>query len=542
MSWGNRACVSCAAAFLVPVLGVTASATAKLPPISGKLSKPGYTVIALAANGQARSVAATRGKFRLRSSAKTMTLQLRAPDGVYGGPIVVGTQKKGKQALLGVKAGAKLGKVELRAGKGYAKLKRELAKKWLDVKLAATAKKGAPIGAGNFGLVRVKKLKGPGSDPDLDGIPNSLDIDDDGDLILDKYDSSTATPVSRVSLRSASPSASRPPFFSLTTQLWMAGPEAVNVNAGSSDQQIAEAQPDKTTVGVLWGGVDPGSAQLNCGALIYCSAGGTGRYMPIGGIQFGDSPPFPACCDPDGNGFGSMIDTQPSQAASDFHGMNLWAGATADQLSAGDVLIERATVDGAPVELAQSMGFIFSTWPVLAAYDDGQGDSGTFSYPQANRLVPVRAGPSGDVVVRLIFWRPQRRRIAGEPGEGEWMDVGHLDYTATAVNFPGTPAPCPLSSYSNIDPNLNLTPQTPSNTIPSSADSYLEDLQGDQPSSPANTFSYTLNFTNCLASHGLSMSTTQATNFAFTAYAVPTLSPTPSLSTAAFGLNFQLQP
>ena len=36
-----------------------------------------------------------------------MTLQLRAKDGSYAGPIVVG--RKGKRAIVGIKAGAKLG-------------------------------------------------------------------------------------------------------------------------------------------------------------------------------------------------------------------------------------------------------------------------------------------------------------------------------------------------------------------------------------------------------------------------------------------------
>jgi hypothetical protein len=326
----------------------------------------------------------------------------------------------------------------------------------------------------------------------------------------------------------------------------MAGTQAVNVNAGSTDQQIAEAQPSHTSIGVLWGGVDPGSAHLNCGALTYCSMNGTGRYMPVGGTPIEASPPFPACCNPDQHGFGALTDSEPSQAAIDFHGMNLWAGATSDQLSARDVLIEQATVNGAPVELAQSMGFIFSTWSVLAAYDDGQGDIGTLSYPSSypnlNNLIPVRAGANGDVVVRLTFFRPQRRRISGEPGEGEWMDVGNLAYTATAVNFPGIPAPCPLNSYSGIDPNMVLTPQTPNSTVPTPNDSYLMDLQGDQPSNPANTFSYTLNLTSCLASSGLSMAPGQGMNFAFTAYAVPSPSPNPSLSTAAFSVNFMLKP
>ncbi len=163
----NRVWALPVGAFLALVLAVPASATARPKPITGKLSKPGYTVIALGIDGRATSVVAKHGNFKLRPPAKTVTLQLRAPDGVYAGPIVVGQDKQGKRALLGVKAGAKLGKVKVKGGKGYAKPKKKLAKEWLDMKLTATAKKGVPIGAGNFGLVRVKKLKGPGRAPAL---------------------------------------------------------------------------------------------------------------------------------------------------------------------------------------------------------------------------------------------------------------------------------------------------------------------------------------------------------------------------------------
>ena len=54
---------------------------AKPKPITGKLSRPGYTVLALAANGKATSVVATHGKFHLKPPAKVVTLQLRAADG-----------------------------------------------------------------------------------------------------------------------------------------------------------------------------------------------------------------------------------------------------------------------------------------------------------------------------------------------------------------------------------------------------------------------------------------------------------------------------
>jgi len=535
MGGGNRICALSVAAFLVLLLSAPASAPAKgSKPITGKLSKPGYTVIALGANGRATSVHVKKQRFKLRPPAERVTLHLRTADGTYGGPVVVGRVERGKVAILGVEAGAKLGRVELKVRKGYAKVKRKRAERWIDATREARAKQGIPIGAGKLGLVRSKRIKGgaPG-DSDLDGVPDTLDIDDDGDLILDGYDPSTKARASGVALQSA-----RTAFFNVNTTLSPIATGGVNINGGSSDQQIAAAQQEREWIGLLWGGVDPGSAEVDCGTLVYCSAGGTGRYLATGVTPFADALPFPACCDPDGDGRGSLLDTQPSAAASDFHGMLLYVGAPAGQIGAGDVLIERATSGGTPVELVSTMGFVFSTYPVLAAYDDGQGDSETFSYPNANAPLPVRAGPSGDVVVKLTFWRPQRRRIEGEQGKSEWMDVGHLDYTASArPRFSPIPSHCPLSSYSDIDPNLTAQPSGDP-LPPGFEETHLEDLKDDQPSSPVNTFTYTLNLTACLASNGLSLSTTEPMNIEFQAWA----NSPPSLSSASLGLQFQLQP
>ena len=235
----------------------------KLAPITGKLSKPGYTVMAVAANGRVRSVK-SKPKFKLRPPAKEVTLHLRAPNGVYAGPIVVGGSKNGKQAFVGVKDGAKLGQVKLKGGKGYAKLKKPLAKKWLDSNHAARAKKGVPIGAGNVGLVRVKKLSGPKADPDLDGVPNVLDIDDDGDLILDAYDRSSVASASGAGISQAAP----PPgatwpggtHIQLATSLSpLTSLGQVNVDGGSTDEQIAALQQSAGALYVLSIGLDPGS-------------------------------------------------------------------------------------------------------------------------------------------------------------------------------------------------------------------------------------------------------------------------------------------
>ena len=139
------------------ILALPTAASAKKGKITGKLSKGGYTVIALAADGQAKTKRAPKGKFKLKPPAKKVTLHLRAPDGTYAGPIVVGTKKKGKRVIEGVyaKRNVKLRKVKVKAAKGYAKAK--VRKKARDKKREAFAKKGVPIGAGNFGRVRVKK-------------------------------------------------------------------------------------------------------------------------------------------------------------------------------------------------------------------------------------------------------------------------------------------------------------------------------------------------------------------------------------------------
>ena len=323
------------AALLTPTIGATSPGAIaakkgkkRLKPITGKLSKRDYTVIALAENGKAATVQVKGHRFRLRPPAPQVTLHLRAPDGTYAGPVVLGrasggngkasaTGKKGKRArgsvVVGVEAGANLGKIGVHPGKGYAKVRKQ-PRKFVDAELVARAtKKGVPIGNGlNVGLVR-SKAKGHGSDPDLDGVPNSLDIDDDGDLILDSYDTPGQARGSRDATRSLdSPSAT--PFMDAFTSLFAGGADAVNVNGGSSDQQIDASVQNHAQLGILWGGVDPGSAELNCGALIYCRSGGTGRYAPIGSTPIADTQPFPACCDPDHDGFGSLPEhTQPSR-------------------------------------------------------------------------------------------------------------------------------------------------------------------------------------------------------------------------------------
>ena len=105
MSSRDRVRLCCAVVALTAIAPGSAAARWS---ITGTLAKPGYTVLAVTANGKATAVRLNGRRFRVRPPAARVTLHLRARGGVYAGPIVVGQERKGKRALVGVKAGASL--------------------------------------------------------------------------------------------------------------------------------------------------------------------------------------------------------------------------------------------------------------------------------------------------------------------------------------------------------------------------------------------------------------------------------------------------
>jgi hypothetical protein len=478
----------------VALLAGSAPSAAAPKRITGKLSKPGYTVIALAADGKAKAVRATKGKFRLRPPAELVTLHLRKPNGIYAGPIVVGHKRKGRRAIVGVKAGARLGGIKVR--RGYAKVSKRRREEWIDASRLARARKAIPIGARVFGQVRSRP---PGSpipgDRDFDGIPDPLDIDDDGDLILDDVDRSTAAQAAQTDPPPPPPPLSVLPYLALGLQ------QTANANHPALAAQIDRALSGSGAL--ILGVANPfgGSAELDCAGdpaavpprpgLVYCSRGGTGRlYTPA-------RPSFPQCCDGDNDGFGTVPP---------FSGLpQLVHGARSDQIKTGDVLIGRFNdAGGAEVgAFSQLLPYVFATTPALVAYHDSAVPPNqlTLSYPYAPGAVPefpVDAGPNGDVVVTLTLWRPQRRRIANDPkpkaGESaQWTDIGGLNYTA------GLGAgECPRSALSETDPNLIVSGNPALGAAPG-----LTDSRSDQPANPNETLTFTLNITQCLESQGI---------------------------------------
>lgn len=477
-----------------------------LPAITGQLSKRNYKLIAVAATGRATSVRVRAKKFSLRPSAQRVTLHLRAPNGRYAGPVVI--ERDGNRAVLGVRAGADIGKVTIR--KGHATIS-HLALKWQDPKRTARATKGVPIGAGNMGLVRSKVIRSaPAGDPDRDGIPNPLDVDDNGNLILDGYDH-------RPRLRNATADRQAASFLDgtnlqLTTLFSWTPIGTVNANGGTTDEELAQAQRIGSMLAIAWDGLDAGSGELDCTGLSYCASGGTGVWRET------DTPPdptdpragrpaYPDCCDADNDGMGSL-----NSAGGVWDNMMfLLTGASTDEIRGEDVLIARGAENGQPVQYPASVGFVFASVPAIASYDDGQGHSRTMTYPRPEQCrpqsiygqnrpnnylcePPVRANGAGDVVLDLTVWRPQRPRLPQEAGTGKWMDVGHLAYGIRLPVGAGGGGYCPASTFEALDPALTVLGSAV-NPVPAGA--VLMDGAGDQVSSVGNTMRMKLNVSEC---------------------------------------------
>ena len=214
--------------------------------------------------------------------------------------------------------------------------------------------------------------------------------------------------------------------------------------------------------------------ELDCGdpdtGLIYCRRNGsTGTItsvsiVPRPGGRPGD--PFPECCDPDEDGFGSLVWAVIPGDGTDAHAVTLRHGATGDQIGAGDLLIARTERDGVNQAFIGTLAHLFETVPALASYTDEAGNTTTMSYPVAPGASGTRENPFAptdgpdadtDVEVTLTFWRPQREALPDEPGR--WIDVGHNVYIADGrgpledpSSFQG--GSCPASAYSETDPNL----------------------------------------------------------------------------------------
>ena len=417
-----------------------------------------------------------------------------------------------------MKSGAKLGPIKVR--NGYAQTTRALSAKFINKSVRSQAKRAVPIGVGVFGRVKStkKSTSGAGRDADLDGIPGAFDVDDNGNLVLDNFEKTSAAKSSGLSGLDVLPPPGPPvpgqpaqgqpapgqpapgqpapggniaSSFKIFSNLKLDMQQSLNANAGSvTDAQIDAAMSSAASLAIQ---VGAGSeVELDCGGLTYCAAGGTGTTIE-------GNKPFPGCCDTDGDGFGTIT----AGTTGDFQ---LHPGANAAAIGSGDSFIEHVTSGGTESQLPGMLNYIFSTTPALKTWSTTAG-SGTPAYPVGPNEVgtqnnPIPVASSGDAIATLTYWRPQRKAIEGS-GEGSgWVDIGRLRYTADVPNAPAVngqsasipskgPGNCAASTYTTADPHLTLVGASP------------QDIADDSPADPANTLTFAVNLTQCLAASGI---------------------------------------
>ena len=501
--------------FFACSLAVLANAptSAARKPITGKLSKPNYTVIALAPDGKAGVKRVAQKRFKVRPPVATVTLQLRSPKGTYAGPVVVG--RAGKRVILGVRPGARLGKITVR--RGYAKVRKRLGDEWVEAGIDARAKRGVPIGARHFGRVRSRHARNRGfGDRDLDGVPDVLDVDDDGDLILDRNDLKTP--------QRARTSQGAGEYFGFFSRLTLELSGTANANAGSLTTEQVDAALSShgdLLLNVLNSDPLPNSPELDCGGaiqqpprpigLVYCrphSAGGIGtihRYPP-----FNDEVAFPDCCDLDGDGLGKL--TAESGGPPGARALTLHHHATTSEIGTGDVMVQTTVVNGVTTSYLASLQYVLATVPAMVRYDEeGPGGVTEIPYPFPGPVngiggpgtrgngAPVSDGPDGDddVELTVTFWRPQRKAVPEWGESGTWIDIGGLNYQVQVEESGRT---CPQAAFVENDPELAAI--SPSSDAPPG----LSDLAPDRRADAGNTFTYTLNLTQCLETNGFSFS------------------------------------
>jgi hypothetical protein len=198
---------------------------------------------------------------------------------------------------------------------------------------------------------------------------------------------------------------------------------------------------------------------------------------------------------------------------------NLDPRASTADIGSGDVITEVVTANGVTTDIPTTIDFVFNTVPAISAYSDSAGGSGTVTYPDTSGLgtpnnpIKAAAGANGDVTVTFTVFRPQRPGVAGA-GEPAFMDIGHLGYAVdfhagplggsglSLVNSTGS-GYCSTASYSNPSSALTIEGPVASGGLgPTTGTSWLVDSANDQPASPSNTFSFTIDLSQCLRDKG----------------------------------------
>lgn len=471
-----------------------------------------YRVLLIAKDGSTKSKKANgSGNFSFQNLTVDFVLnarlQLVKPNGRFFGPVVL-AQNEGLNRSFVTFSGVfpesgvlDLGDIELK--NGYAKLETALGVEYLKTTGASVVRansNGKPIGAGKSGLVSsntavtlpislaaITGSTSPGGDYDRDGVINSLDADDDGDLNLDGTDE-----------QSASTTASSNPF----TTLYLGMSETLNVNVGSgvTDTAIDNVISGENFFNLIMflslteeeSDIDGGHIRCSS-ALDYCrsNADGGGTAIYAGVSESDNSLRGLVWTDMNANESGYpnlelitvgdsrvlVASIQPRVGTSEFRPGDVYTV----ELTDGRRVVSRRILTLAPY---------FVTVPALTTYEAGSGE-GTVDYsntsgPGMNSSNPIVLTGAG--TMRFTFYRPQRKAVAGAES-GSYFDMGHLHY---GVIIGGLSQEVSCSGlYSSLSSTLTEDGEE-SSLWP------LTDSANDAIPSTSSTLSFTVDLASCL--------------------------------------------
>lgn len=509
-------------ALVVGLFGLVVGSEAQYR-ISGSVKDgAGYEVVLVTRTGAGKSsgILQQRGTFRISGVRKAdlqgASLHLIGDDGRYFGPLVLERRSASRVAtsfatrITGTRGVIALGRLTLNDD-GYASLTAKARGKIASVvgKPNVFAVAGKPIGAGELGIaespaagsirVRADAATG-GRDSDRDGIPNALDLDDDGDLNLDASDSDSEggdVPYSSLvgDFRKTINQHVRDGLNDSVIDATIGGENVFAVTTFVSLPQDQQAE------------VTDGYVVCNDN-LFYCRRNNPTAFF--GGVSE-SSPDFKFK-------FWSELlnaDGYPRLEPISLTGGNVMVASIQprvgrDQIRAGDVI--RTVLTNSDGEEVGSRTFTLAPYfvsvPAIRNYDAGFG-SVTVDYsavspttgtiPGVSPSNPIVLSPDG--LLTVTFWRPQRQALRSD--ESGYLDWGNLKYGILIDNLQATCG----GLYSGLSSELEEVPgflgQGGSVFLNQGANGEpLRDTAGDRPALNTNTLSFTVDMSECVLRAG----------------------------------------
>lgn len=475
--------------------GTGGASAAGLKPISARVPS-GYVLVALAKNGTAAMGRVKAGMSTVTPTASTVTLHLLTTKGAYAGPIVVGTRKVGKsvRAIVGVRSGASLGKVTYSAKSGYGRATVS-SRSIVTTMYARATTSGVPVGAGRLGFTTsisksAVSARGVeafasgeegqlGGDPDKDGIPNAVDVDDNGNGSLDAVDQATVA-------ANQGKSGPRPFIFS---DFFVDLDKIVRV----SDAVTADATKEvvKQRLKFVFGmSPDNGAvtnARVDCLGIAWCA---TATVFP----QNPSDPAVPWST-VDLNGDGKFFDLGTRNQGNTWnYDSSIKPNVYPQEVKPGQMFNFVASYGpGKSALIPSAITSFFVTAPAPRTIGGR-----TITYPVApgtgmyDNPIPTGNG----TILRLETHRPMRPALPTETTEAGMIEMGNLAYfvTVSEVGAGQPPTTCPAEAYTDLS----------SGTVVRQffAQSAVMDEAADSPPSAPVIVGFTINLATCLSSIG----------------------------------------